>query len=385
MEVINYGKQTIDEDDIAEVVKVLRSNLLTSGPLVKKFEEQISKKFKSKYSCVVSSGTAALHLAGVTLGWSKGDVVLTTALTFVASVNAIIYCGATPDIVDIDDSSYCIDLKKLENKIKQYLENGKKIKAVIAVDFAGHPCNWIGLSKLAKKYNFDLVNDNCHAIGASYLSDTGYAVKYADIVTHSYHPVKNITTGEGGALLTNNKSYHSNISLLRSHGINRDVVSKNDGNWFYEIDAIGYNYRLTDIQCALGYSQLNKLERFIKSRKKIAELYLKSFANDERFILPTISKDVSHAFHLFVLRINFDITKINKKDFFIKMNKKNINLQVHYIPIFMHKHLSKKIQFIESEFRNTSNYYKQAVSLPIYPELNNEQQQYVIKTIKELL
>ena len=385
MEEINYGKQTIEDDDINEVIKVLKSNQLTSGPFVKEFENDISNKFDSKYCSVVSSGTAALHLTGLVLNWNEKDIVITTALTFIASINSILYCGARPDVVDIDLNTYCINIDKLESKIKNYSNNGKKVRAVIAVDFAGHPCQWEDLYALSKKYDFNLVNDNCHAIGAKYKGNIGYAAKYANLVTHSYHPVKNITTGEGGSVLTNNKDYYDKIQLLRSHSINRSATNQNNKNWFYDINSVGYNYRLTDIQCALGINQLKKLDQFIGTRNKIANKYLQSFEDDKKFILPIISSEVSHAFHLFILRIDFNLAKLDKENFFIKMKERGINLQVHYIPIYKHKYLSEKYKFEESEFENLNLYYQQAVSLPIYPTLTDEQQEYVIKNIKELI
>ena len=385
MEEINYGKQTIEDDDINEVIKVLKSNQLTSGPFVKEFENDISNKFDSKYCSVVSSGTAALHLTGLVLNWNEKDIVITTALTFIASINSILYCGARPDVVDIDLNTYCINIDKLESKIKNYINNGKKVKAVIAVDFAGHPCQWEDLYALSKKYDFNLVNDNCHAIGAKYKGNIGYAAKYANLVTHSYHPVKNITTGEGGSVLTNNKDYYNKIQLLRSHSINRSASSQSNKNWFYDINSVGYNYRLTDMQCALGINQLKKLDQFISTRNKIANKYLRSFEDDKKFILPIISSEVSHAFHLFILRIDFNLAKLDKENFFIKMKERGINLQVHYIPIYKHKYLSEKYKFEESEFENLNLYYQQAVSLPIYPTLTDEQQEYVIKNIKELI
>lgn len=385
MEEINYGKQTIEDDDISEVVKVLKSNHLTSGPLIAEFENSISNKFDTKYCSVVSNGTAALHMAGIVLNWGEKDIVITTALTFVASINSILYCGATPDIVDIDLKTNCIDIDKLESKIKNYFNIGKKVKAVIAVDFAGHPCQWEDLYVLSKKYDFNLVNDNCHAIGAKYKGDIGYAAKYASLVTHSYHPVKNITTGEGGSVLTNNKNYHDKIQLLRSHSINRSITNQINKHWFYEIDSLGYNYRLTDIQCALGINQLKKLNFFINIRNKIANKYLKSFDDDKKFILPIVSSRISHAFHLFILRINFNLCKLDKESFFIKMKERGINLQVHYIPLHKHKHIYEKYKFDETKLENVNLYYQQAVSLPIYPTLTDEQQDYVIKKIKELL
>ncbi len=267
----SYGKQTIEEDDINAVVNVLKGDWLTQGPSVKEFEDSLSNKFKAKYVSVVANGTGGLHLIGLALGWKQGDIVLTTPITFLASANCILYSNATPDFVDIDSQTYALDISKLEEKIKLYEKKGKKIKSVVAVDFAGLPCDWKKLRKLADLYGFQLVNDNCHALGAEYQGDIGYAAKYADIVNMSFHPVKHITTGEGGAVLTNNKELDETVKILRTHGMTKDekFLTKNDGPWYYEMHQLGFNYRITDFQCALGTSQLRKLDRFVAKRNKI--------------------------------------------------------------------------------------------------------------------
>jgi|MDTA01.3.fsa_nt_gb UDP-4-amino-4,6-dideoxy-N-acetyl-beta-L-altrosamine transaminase len=386
MKKINYGRQSINDDDIEAVINVLKSELLTQGPQVDKFEKELSKKFNTKYVCVVSSGTAALHLAGLALGWKKNDIILTTPLTFVASINAILYCNATPDLVDINMDTFCIDIIQLEKKIKAYLSRGKNIKAVIAVDYAGHPCDWKGLRKLKKKYNFQLINDNCHAIGASYNKNKGYGSKFADIVTHSYHPVKNITTAEGGAILTNNKSIYEEVKLLRSHGINRKSLKlKTKETWNYEIKNIGYNYRLSDLQSALGISQLKRLNKFVTLKNKIAKFYDRNLRNSKAIILPREKKEIKHAYHLYPVRIKFDKIKVNKSELFFKMKKKGINLQVHYVPLYKHKYLKEKFKFKEKDFPNTSLFYKEAVSLPIYANLSIADQKYVIQSLQEIV
>ena len=216
---INYGKQFIDSNDIKAVVKVLKSDLITQGHQVEKFESALKLKFGAKFCRVLSNGTAALHLAGMALGWKKGDIILTTPISFLATANCILYSGATPDFVDINNSSYNIDTDKLADKIKKLNFRSKKVVAVIATDYAGNPCDWDALKSISKKYDVKLVNDNCHAMGASYNNDDKYAIKYTDIVTHSYHPVKHITTGEGGAILTNDKIIDKKVFSLRSHGI----------------------------------------------------------------------------------------------------------------------------------------------------------------------
>ena len=378
-----YGNHEISEEDIEAVVKVLKSDRLTTGPEVLKFEKALGKGFGARNVSVVSNGTAALHLAGLALGWSKGDIVLTTPMSFLATANCIVYSGATPDFVDINNHSYTLNVDYLEQKIKKYLSKGKKIKAVIGVDYAGHPCDWKELRFLADKYSFQLINDNCHALGAVYNNEKFYAAKYADIVTQSFHPVKHITTGEGGAVITNNSELHLKVSRLRTHGI----VYSDSGNgpWYREMIELGYNYRLTDIQSSLGRSQYKRLNKRIARRQNIAKIYNKEFSKIQSLITPKTAKAVRHAYHLYALQILFSNLKIDKKTFFNKMLKKGIQLQVHYIPIHLNSYYMKKYDFKYGDFPNAENFYNQQLSLPIYPELKDEEIEFVIKTLINII
>lgn len=383
---ISYGKQFIDSSDIAAVKKVLQSDWLTQGPLVNKFEKKLKDFFGAKYCSVVSNGTGALHLTGLALGWKKGDIILTSPITFLASSNCILYSGATPDFVDIDASNYNIDINKLEQKLKKLKSLSKKVVAVVATDYAGNPCNWRNLKQVAQRYNIKLINDNCHAIGATYYNDKSYAVKYADVVTHSYHPVKNITTGEGGAILTNNKEIYEKVNILRSHGITKGskaTLSKK-GLWYYEMNELGYNYRITDIQCALGISQLKKINKFVKRKKEIARIYDKHFSNDRIFKIPKIKKNYGHAYHLYPLQINF-YRENEKKIFFKKLYNSNIKLQVHYIPIHLQPYYKKNYGFKKGDYPVAENFYKNEVSIPIYFSLKKKEIYRVIKNIKNYL
>ncbi|MDH7604309.1 MAG: UDP-4-amino-4,6-dideoxy-N-acetyl-beta-L-altrosamine transaminase, partial [Melioribacter sp.] len=381
--IYSYGKQTIAEEDIQAVVEILKSDWLTQGPTVKKFENELSSKFGSKYASACANGTAGLHLIALSLGWNKDDIVITSPITFLASANCAVYTGAKVDFADIDYSSYTIDPNKLEDKIKFYLSQNKNVKAVVAVDYAGHPCDWGALKTLKEKYDFQLVNDFCHALGAEYKNDFKYAVKYADAVNLSFHPVKHITTGEGGAVLTNNEELDKQIKTLRTHGMTKDesILEKNDGPWYYEMHEIGFNYRITDFQCALGISQLKKLDLFVEKRRNIAKYYDDFFSHDDRFIIPEISKKVKHAYHLYPLQIKFDELKISKKDFFLKMKEKNILLQVHYIPVHLQPFYRKNFGFKEGDFPIAEKFYKREVSIPIYPSLNESDLNYISESI----
>lgn len=379
---INYVKHLIGKDDIQSVIRSLKSKNITQGENIYKFENALNNFFGSKYSTVVSSGTAALHLAGKALNWSKKDTIITTPLTFLASVNSIIYSGAKPELVDINEKSYTIDLNKLEHKLLQYKKKNKKISAVIAVDYAGHPCDWNNLQYLKNKYSFKLINDNCHAMGSKYFNSYKYAAKYADIVTHSYHAAKNFTTGEGGSILTNDNKIYNRIQRLRTHSMNRNKkIQSSKGSWFYEVDEIGYNYRLTDFQCALGISQLKKLKKTIIQKKKIAKIYNQKFKNIEYLIIPEVSKNCDHSYHLYPLQIKFEKLKISKKKLFKVFYKKGIILQVHYIPIFFQKFYKKNFQFNTNEFKNCIDFYKKEVSIPMYSGLSINQVKHVTNNI----
>ncbi|MEJ5351531.1 MAG: UDP-4-amino-4,6-dideoxy-N-acetyl-beta-L-altrosamine transaminase [Melioribacteraceae bacterium] len=383
----SYGKQTVSEDDIQAVVETLKSDWLTQGPTIKKFEDELCKTFGSKYASAVSNGTAGLHLIALGLRWTKDDIIITSPITFLASANCAIYAGAQIDFADIDSSSYTIDINKLEEKIKFYLSQNKKVKAVVAVDYAGHPCDWEALKSLKEKYDFQLINDFCHALGAEYKNDFQYAVKYADAVNLSFHPVKHITTGEGGAVLTNDEELDKRIKTLRTHGMTKDesILEKNDGPWYYEMHEVGFNYRITDFQCALGISQLKKLDSFVEKRRNIAKYYDDFFYSDDRFIIPKVSEKVKHAYHLYPLQIKFDELKISKKDFFLKMKENNIQLQVHYIPVHLQPFYRKTFGFKEGDFPEAEKFYEREVSIPIYPSLEEDDLIYISNTLKKVL
>lgn len=382
---ISYGKQTIDQNDKDKVLEALNSDWLTQGSLVEKFENDLKTYFLAKHCTAVSNGTAALHLTGLALGWKPGDIIITSPITFLASANCIIYSGATPDFVDINPITYTIDLNQLEKKLKYYRSRGQNIKAIIGVDYAGHPCHWRELRQLANKYELQLVNDNCHALGASYYDDKGYASKYADVVTQSFHPVKHITTGEGGAILTNNSKVDEKVRRLRSHGMTKSKSSleKDDGPWYYEMHDIGFNYRITDFQCALGINQLKKLDQFVIKRRKIAELYDKAFAENSILITPSTKNKIIHSYHLYPLRIDFENTEMDKRKFCSMMKKNKVLIQVHYIPVHQQPYYRKNFGFKRNDFPNALNFYEQEVSLPMFPSLSKNNQNSIIDLINQ--
>ena len=380
---ITYGSHYIDKKDLALVVSALKSESLTTGTYVDNFEKNLNQYFGCKDSAVVSSGTAALHIAGIVLNWKKGDIVITAPNTFVATLNTILYSGATPDLVDIQMNSYSIDLNLLEKRIIYYKNKNKKVKCVIAVDYAGHPCDWKGLKYLSKKYGFQLVNDNCHAMGSKYEGRLDYAAKFADIVTHSYHPVKNFTTGEGGAILSNNSQYIKKAKILRSHGL--FYTNKKNSNRYYDLKTLGYNYRLTDFQCALGISQLKKLPKFIEKRRSISKVYDNSFQKIEFMKVIDEKKNDYSANHLYPLLINFKELKVSKKQFFLRMLKKKIRLQTHYMPLHFHSYYKKNFKFANQKYPISELFYDREVSLPIYYGLSSKDTKKVIIKIFETL
>lgn len=375
---ISYGKQYIDKDDINNVVKTLKGDYLTQGPIVTNFENKLSKTLKAKKALCVSSGSAALHLAARSLGWRKGDKIISSPITFLAGTAAALQCGASPEFVDIDKNTYNLDYGKLESKLKK----DKKIKAVIVTDFAGQPANWQELNYLKKKYKINLINDNCHSIGAKYKNNIGYASKYADLSCLSFHPVKHITTGEGGAIITNNNEIYQKCKLLRSHGIVRkDKIF----SWYYEMQDLGFNYRLSDIHASLGLSQIKKLNKFVSFRNKVAKKYNQIFEKVSEIKTPFLDTGRTHAYHLYVLQVDFKKIKKTKKQLFDLFRKNKINLQVHYIPLFFHPYIKKKYKFNRNDFPNSLEYYEKSFSIPIYYKIEDKIIFKVSKLIKDFI
>jgi len=331
---IPYGKQTIDKKDLIEVVKTLKSDFITTGPKIKEFEDKFSKYVGVKYSVAVSNGTAALHLACLAAGLKKDDELITTPMTFAASANCALYCGAKPIFVDITNQGL-INEKKIEKKIT------KKTKIIIPVHYAGLPCNMEKIGKIAKKHNLIVIEDACHAVGSKYKDSNCGDCQYADMGIFSFHPVKHITTGEGGMITTNSKKLYNKLLKLRTHGITNnpnELISKKEGGWFYEMQDLGFNYRITDIQCALGVNQLRKIRKFVEKRREIANQYNLTFKNNSNVEIIKDEKDQFNAHHLYVIKLKNSEIRRKLYDY---LRTKNIFCQVHYIPVYWHPYYKK--------------------------------------------
>ena len=379
---IPYNRQFIDQKDINAVKKILQSSNLTQGKTVNKFQDKIKSKFKSKYCIALNSGTAALHLAIKALNLKKDQKIITSPITFISTASAIIMNNLIPSFADIDDKSFTIDPNHTEDIIKK----DKKIKAIIGVDYAGHPCDWKALNFIKKKYNLRLINDNCHSMGSKLNNDIGYAVKYSDLVTHSYHAIKNFTTGEGGSVITNNEKFFKKISNFRSHNmLKKKSDLKKNGKWFYKVNEYGYNYRLTDIQSALGISQLNKLDSFVKKRRNLAKIYDKLFLDEDMLQTPKVNKDVFHSYHLYPILIDFKKLKLNKKELFNKLALNKINPQVHYQPLHFQPFIKNKYNYKKGDFPKSEKFYEKEVSLPIFYRLQKFQQKFIVNRLLKIL
>ena len=383
MRILPYSRQNIDNKDIKSVIKVLKSDFLTQGPNVSKFEKNISRKIGSKFSIAVNSATSALHIACMSLNIKKGDIVWTSANSFVASINCAKYLGARVDFIDIENDFYNLSVENLEKKLILAKEKNKLPKLVIVVHFAGFACDLKKIYKLSKVYKFKIIEDASHAIGAKYFGKYIGNCKYSEITIFSFHPVKIITSGEGGMCLTNKKSLRDKMFLSRSHGITKNYKNyKNttkDEPWYYEQQSLGYNYRLSDIHAALGISQFKKIDLFIKQRNIIAKNYFKLLKNLP-LILPKKDKNLLSSFHLFVVRIDFSKTKKTYKELFNFLRKNKLWVNLHYLPIYSHPFYKKSFNI--NQYKNTENYYKSAISIPIFPGLKYKEQLFIIKKFK---
>ena len=382
---IPYSKQSISKNDIFEVKKVLKSNFLTQGNQVSKFENIVSNFTESSYSIAVNSASSALHIACIALGIKKDDVVWTVPNTFAASANCAINCGAEVDFVDIDADNWNISIFELEKKLKQAKKKKKLPKLLIPVHFAGLPTEQKKIWELSKKYKFNILEDASHSIGAKFINEPVGSCKYSDISVFSFHPVKIITTGEGGMALTNSKELAEKMRILRNNGISKDnfVFNQNKNKpWYYEHQTPGYNYRMNDIAAALGISQFKRLKIFLKKRNLIANKY-KNYFKDLPVKTQNFSNHFYSSYHLFPLQFNLKKTKMNYFSIFKKLRSKNFFVNLHYMPLHLSPYFKKK-GFKKGDFKNAEHYAETSISIPIFYELKNYQIIKLVKLIKSI-
>lgn len=383
---IPYGKQNIDQADIDSVIEVLKSDWLTQGPSVERFEEAAKLQHRADYGCAVNSATSALHLACLALDVGEGDWLWTSPNSFTASANCGLYCGAKVDFVDIDSNTFNMCAEKLKIKLEEAEKTGKLPKVVIPVHFGGLSCDMQAIDSLSKKYGFSVIEDASHAVGGSYLGNPVGSSAFSDITILSYHPVKIITTGEGGIALTNDSNLAEKMHMLRTHGITRDADKMSNelqGDWYYEQIDLGLNYRMTDIQAALGVSQYARLDKFVESRNRIAARY-----NEKLIDFPVVTQKVPSssysAYHLFVIKLTEENLVKNRKIIFSKMRDAGIGVNVHYIPIHTHPYY-KSLGFNLGDFPESEKYYQSALSIPMFPDLTDESQDFVLKVLEQSL
>tara|TARA_A200000113_G_C8854161_1_gene351266 strand:+ start:909 stop:2066 length:1158 start_codon:yes stop_codon:yes gene_type:complete len=384
---IPYAKQSIDKQDIKEVVSVLKSEMITQGPVVPRFEKLISSYVSSKYAIATNSATSALHIACLSLELEKNDILWTVGNTFVSTANCAIHCGSSVDFVDINLNTYNICIDSLEDKLRLAKKINKLPKILICVHYAGQSPEMKKIYLLKKQFGFKIIEDASHAIGAKYLEKHVGSCQFSDITIFSFHPVKIITTGEGGMALTNKKKLADRMRLLRSHGITRDknqiTGTKSSEIWNYQQILLGFNYRLTDIQAALGCSQFKKIEKFLNKRRAIADKYDKSFKKTQ-FLIPWQDPNTSSSYHLYPLKLKEDKQKKSQKSLYNKLHKFGIGVNLHYIPVYLHPYY-KKLGFKRGYCPNTEDFFKKTLSLPIFPDLKINQQKHIIDCLIKIM
>ena len=380
MKTIPLTLQTIDSKDIREVAEALKSDWITQGPRIKEFEKKLCDYTGAKFAVVVSSGTAALHVASLAAGIKPGDEVITSPITFVASANCILYCGGRPVFADVSEDSISIDPKEIEKRIT------KRTKAIIPVDFAGYPARLDEIRKIAKRNGLIVIEDSSHALGAKFKGSKIGSCRYSDMSIFSFHPTKSITTGEGGAVLTNNRDLYRKLLIFRNHGIVKEskFLKRHPGPWYYEMVSLGYNYRITDFQSVLGINQLKKIDKFISRRRKIAKGYDNAF-KEKKWIKPlSVGVGRSSSHHLYVVQINFRKIKKSRKQVMQYLHKNGICTQVHYIPVHLEPYYRKQFGYKSGDFPNAESYYQRALSLPIFPSMKEKEVKHVINKILSL-
>jgi len=376
MDFLPYGKQYLDQDDIRAVLKVLQSDWLTTGPKVGEFEKALAQRAGTKYAVVLNSGTAALHAAYFAAGVEPGDEVITSPVTFAATANAALFLGARPVFADVRRDTVNIDPAEIERRITP------RTRALVPVDFAGHPADMDDIMDIARKHNLVVVEDAAHALGAAYHGRTVGSL--ADMTVFSFHPVKHITTGEGGAVVTDNKNFYEKMLSFRSHGIIREKEKMEEwhGPWYHEMHYLGYNYRITDIQCALGISQLKKLDSFLEKRRALADFYHSELSDMKNIELPVTLAGISPAWHLFVIRLIEN--RPPRRELFESLHRAGIGAQVHYLPVYRHPYY-QKLGYPEGLCPVAEDYYRRTLSLPLFPAMELDDARRVVGEIKRLM
>lgn len=383
---IPYGRQDISQTDIDAVVEVLRSDFLTQGPKVPLFEKTVAEYCGAKHAVAVNSATSALHIACLALGLGKGDFLWTTPITFVASANCGLYCGAEVDFVDIDPRTYNLSPQALEAKLVKAEKEKRLPKVVVAVHLCGQVCDMESIYRLSQKYGFRIIEDASHAIGGKYKSEPVGGCRYSDITIFSFHPVKIITTAEGGMALTNEQALSVKMELLRSHGVTRDpelMTQAPDGPWYYQQIDLGFNYRMTDLQAALGISQLARLDKYVSRRHELSHRYNESLKNLP-ITLPRQHPDSYSGLHLYVIRLQREKSPITHRELFEALRAAGIGVNLHYIPVHTQPYYQHR-GFQIGDFPEAEAYYREAISLPLYPTLSDDWQDEVISTLKNIL
>ena len=381
---IPYAKHDISDEDIDSVIEVLKSDFLTQGNKVPLFEDIISERVGAKYALAANSATSCLHLSCLSLGLSKEDILWTSPITYVASANCALYCGAEVDFVDIDPLTWNISVEILEEKLKTARKIKKVPKILVLVHLAGNPCDLQKVFDLSKEYGFSIIEDASHALGSKYSGEHIGSSVYSDISVFSFHPVKNITTGEGGMILTNNQKLSEKIHLYRSHGITRDtkkMINKEEGLWYYEQLLLGFNFRMSDIHAALGISQMNSLDKFISKRNELSQIYTEELKGLPLTIQRVRKEDLS-AWHIFVIRLKLSELKLSRLEIYNSLRNKGIGVNVHYIPVHLHP-FYKNLGFNKGDFPNSENYYDGAITIPMFTKLKKKEIKYVIQALKE--
>lgn len=383
---IPYGRQDISEDDIQSVVEVLRSDYLTQGPVVPAFESAVASHSGATHAIAVNSATSALHIACLSLGVGPGDWVWTTPITFVASANCALYCGAEVDFADIDPRTYNLSPQALAQKLEEVERAGRLPKVVIPVHLCGQPCDMQAIHELSQRYGFKIIEDASHAIGGKYKGEPIGNCRYSDITIFSFHPVKIITTAEGGMALTNDSKLADRMALLRSHGITRDpaqMTHESDGPWYYQQIDLGFNYRMTELQAALGLSQMQRLDEFVTKRHGIAKRYDELLA-ETPVVTPWQHPDSYSGLHLYVIRLQLDQIKKSHRQVFEALREQGIGVNLHYIPVHTQPYY-QRMGFRAGDLPEAERYYAEAISLPMYPTMSCDQQDQVIAALTKAL